>query len=154
MVTDASSSALVPTVISVPERADVVAAPVAGRHRHAVNVGHGFVGAAAADREVPVLLRGAGHDARLEGQHVVEPVDRQIAGELAVDPLLGGHLVSRHQRLGLGDDGDLLDLDRGLLQLDVDRAGLAGEHLDAVHLGRLVADEGGPDAVACRRERC
>ena len=132
------------------QRAHVVAAPVAGVTRHAVDVGDRFVGAAAADRERVAV--GAGrHDARLEGQHAVQSVDRQIAGELAVDPLLRGHLVSRHQRLGLGDDGDLLDLDRGLLQLDVDRDGLAGEHLHAVDLGRLVADERGPDAVGAGR---
>ncbi len=88
-----------------------------------------------------------GHDAGLQLQHAVQPVDREIVGELAVDPLLRGDLVARHQRLSLLDHGDLLDLDRGLLQLDVDRDGLAGEHLHAVHLGRLVPDESGPNTV-------
>ena len=100
VVTDASSSALVPRLISVPAEPDVVAAPVAGGHRNAVDVGDGFVGAATADRER--VVGGARHDTRLEGQHVVKSVDRQIAGKLTVDPLLGGHLVSRAPAAGSG----------------------------------------------------
>ena len=73
-------------------------AAVARLDRDAVDVGGGFVVAAAADRKVPVVVRG---DARLELEDLVDPVDRQRVGELAVDPLLGGDLVARHQRLGL-----------------------------------------------------
>ncbi len=121
VVTEASSNALVPTLISSCRGAGGSVAAVSGLHRHAVDVGGRFTVAAAADRKAAVVVRG---HARLELQHLVDAVDRQLVGELAVDPLLGGHLVPRHQRLGLGDDRDLLNLDRRLLQLHVHRDGL------------------------------
>ena len=122
------------------EHGALAGAAVARLHRHAVDVGGVLVGAAAADREQPAGP--AGHHARLQRQDLVETVDREVLHHLAVEPLPGGHLVARHQRLGLADDRDLLDLDRRLLQLDVDGVGLAGQHLHAFDLGGLVADEG------------
>ena len=70
----------------------------------------------------------AGHHARLQRQDLVDPVGRELVDELAVHPLL----VVTSSRGTSGwvwrDDGDLLELDGRLLQLDVDGVGLAREH--------------------------
>ena len=120
-----------------------------GLDRDAVNVGGVLILTAAPDGESTV---GVLDDAGLELEDLVQVVHRQRVGELAVHPLLGGDLVAGHQRLGLADDGDLLDLHRRLLQLDVHRPRLPGQHLHPVHLGGLVADERGPDGNGARRD--
>jgi hypothetical protein len=85
------------------------------------------------------------HDARLEGQDVRDAVHRKLVGVAAVDPLLRGHLVARHQRSLRGDDRDVLHLERRGLEGHIDRDRLAALHADVRHLGGLVPDERGPD---------
>jgi hypothetical protein len=131
------------------ERADEGVAPVAGLDGNPINVRGGLVFAAATDGEIPGVVHG---DARLKRENVIDPVDREVVRHGAVDALLGGDLVAGDQRLGLAHDGDLLDLHRRLLQLDVHRAGLPAEHLHAVHLGGLVADEGRSHRDGARRD--
>ena len=53
-------------------------AAVAGRYRHAVHVGHRLVRSAAADRKRQRAAVVAHHDSGLEGEDVVQPIDRQL----------------------------------------------------------------------------
>ena len=136
--------------IGLLEDRALAGAAIAGLDRDAVDVGGVLVVAAAPDRQ---RVGGAGgDDARLQRQDLVQPVDREVLHHLAVHPLLGADLVARDQRLLLGHDGDLLDLDRRLLQLDVHRPGLVGQHANAIDLGRLVPDERGPDRDRAGRD--
>jgi hypothetical protein len=121
-----------------PCRPEEAVAPVAGLDRYPIDVCRVLGLARAPDAEAAV---GIFEHPRLKHQNLVEIVDGQRFGKVAVHSLLGCHFVARHQRLGLAYDGDLLEFDRRLLQLHVHRAGLASQHLYTVDLGRFEADE-------------
>jgi hypothetical protein len=141
VVTVASSNEPVLTEISLPPRTAVP-------RLHAVDVGHVLIGTAAADRE-PAAGR-IGRDARLQRQHVADPVHREVGGEVAVDALLRGDFVSRHQRLDRHDVDRLEDHGRGFHR-DVLRDGLTREDPHAGHIDRPVSDEGRMDRHRARR---
>ena len=117
--------------------ADETATPIARRYRHAVNVGHGLVGPAAADRDGPGAV--AGYYARLQGQHILDPVDRKLLHVVALQGLLRGHLVAGHQRVLGSDDGDFRDFNGGLLEGEVLGDRLTGRYAKAGHPDGLVS---------------
>ena len=110
---------------------DAVTAPRLGRD--AVDVQRRLVGPAAADEQRAAA--GARHDARLQHQHLVQHIYREILGVVAVQSLLSGDLVPGHQRVDGGHHSDLFHLERGGLERHVLGQRLVAEDLEALDPG-------------------
>ncbi len=114
-------------------------AAVARTGWHAIDIRGSLVGPAAADGDG--VARSGGNHARLQRQHLADVVHRQGVGELTADALPGRDLVPGNQGR-LARHHDVLDLDRGLREREIDGRGLAGQHPDAVRTHGAIADEG------------
>ena len=80
-----------------------------------------------------------------------DPVGRQLLGVVAVDVLLGGHRVPRHQRVRRRRHVDFADIHRLLLQREILGDRLTRQNPQAGHADRLVSDELGDEVDRPRR---
>ncbi len=125
-------------------------AAVAGRYRHAVNVGHRLIRPAAADRKRQGAVAVAGHDARLQGEDPVQPVHGQLLDEVTLDPLRRSDFVARDQGITPSHDLDFPQHKRGGFEGEVLGDGLTGEHAQISRLDGTVAYVRCPEVVRAR----